>query len=165
MIYQETIKIETNKAKRILELCKTRGIEIYDLFANSWSKAARSNTHRIKKQEKHYQSLYKEWSDFTRTKIGEIFLTPRMLIEFDGKTKKGEQLESDKFSIRNHVENILAPQIYFIEIIFNECDYYTQIEEQPPLHQAPIKKAIVRLFNIDNLLSVDLKNPNKELMN
>ena len=164
MIYQETIKIETNKAKRILELCKTRGIEIYDLFANSWSKSARFNDQRLRKQEKQYQARYMEWYDFTRDKIREIFLTPRILIEFDNKCNDNESFESKDFQIKTHLETALDPQIYFIEVVFNECDYYNILEDTPSL-RAPIKKTLARLFNVEGILSANLNKMEKGLLN
>ena len=155
-VYQETIKIEENKSRRILELCKEKGIELYDLYANNWSKAARTNKQRTKKQEKTYFAQYIEWSEFTKNKLEKIFLTPRMYLEFVSKdsTKNGQVTE--QIDIVTHIERGLVSQIYFLETIINEIDNY-QLVSDIQLTTPPLKKAINRLFNIDHLLNMDLK--------
>ena len=124
MIYQETITIQNNKAKRILELCKSLGIEIYD----SYNKKYRNSKTKSKiEQINEYLAEYYQWSNLTKGHLKDIFLTPRMILEFDKKDVFGTTFQ---MNIESHLENVLAHQIYFLELIINEMKNYKFIDSQ-----------------------------------
>ena len=144
MVYQETLTIQNNKAKRILELCKSLGIEIYDSFKSKGNvKVGRSKNDKINE----YLAQYYRWTNLTKSHLEEMFLTPRILLEFDKKDVFGTSFQ---LNIQAHIENVLAPQIYFIELIINEMKNYkytdgnAQVEKQSMFQRifvgAPSKK-------------------------
>lgn len=123
MIYQETLTIQNNKAKRILELCKNLGIEMYDSFKNnSNAKEGKSQISKINE----YLAEYYRWTNLTKSHLDDMFLTPRILLEFDKKDVFGTSFQ---MNIQSHIENVLAPQIYFIEIIINEMKNYKYVDK------------------------------------
>lgn len=124
MIYQETITIQNNKAKRRLELCKSFGIEIYDAFDKKYrDKKTKSKTQQINE----YLAEYYRWSNLTKGHLKDIFLTPRILLEFDKKDVFGTTLQ---LNIESHLENVLAHQIYFLELVINDIKNYKYVDGQ-----------------------------------
>ena len=130
MVFNETLTIQNNKGKRILELCKSLGIEIYDSFKSKGNvKVGRSQNDKINE----YLAEYYRWTNLTKSHLEEMFLTPRIRLEFDKKDVFGTSFQ---LNIQAHIENVLAPQIYFIELIINEMKNYkytdgnAQVEKQ-----------------------------------
>ena len=126
MIYNETVAIQNNKAKRILELCKSLGIELFDSYNNKYRKIEQTYPEKIN----DYLIEYFQWSGLVKGHLEKIFLTPRMRIEFDKKDVFGTTFQ---LNIQAHVENVLAQQIYFLEIIISEIKKYkyTSVKSVP----------------------------------
>ena len=136
MIYQETIVIQNNKAKRILELCKSLGIEIYD----SHNKKYRNRKNKSKTEQiNEYLTEYYQWSNLTKGHLKDIFLTPRMLLEFDKKDVFGTTFQ---MNISSHLDNVLAHQIYFLELIINEIKNYTYSDNQESVEKQNVLQRI-----------------------
>lgn len=122
--YQETITIQNNKAKRILELCKSFGIEIYDSYNKKYrNKKTKSDAEQVNE----YLVEYYRWSNLTKGHLKDIFLTPRILLEFD---KKDVFVTTMQLNIQSHLEAVLAHQLYFIELIINEIKHYKYVDKQ-----------------------------------
>ena len=122
MIYQETLTIQHNKGKRILELCKSLGIEIYDTFTKKVQSLNDANKAQITNE---YLAEYYRWTNLTKSHLEEIFLTPRILLEFDKKDVFGTTFQ---LNLQSHIDNVLAQQIYFIELIINEMKNYKVVD-------------------------------------
>jgi len=129
MIYQETLTIQHNKGKRILELCKSLGIEIYDTFSKKVYILDESNKAQITNE---YLAEYYRWTNLTKSHLEELFLTPRILLEFDKKDVFGTTFQ---LHIQAHVDNVLAQQIYFLELIINEMKNYKVVDGKSQLEK------------------------------
>ena len=117
MIYNETVVIQNNKAKRILELCKSLGIEIFD----SYNKKNRTKEQTTPEKINDYLVEYFQWAQLVTGHLEKIFLTPRIKIEFEKKDVFGTTFQ---MNIQAHIENVLAQQIYFLEIVISEIMKY-----------------------------------------
>ena len=117
MIYNETVVIQNNKAKRILELCKSLGIELFDSYNKQHRKKELATLEKINE----YLVEYFQWSRLVKGHLEKIFLTPRIQIEFDKKDVFGTTFQ---MNIQAHIDNVLAQQIYFLEIVISEIMKY-----------------------------------------
>jgi len=117
MIYNETVVIQNNKAKRIIELCKSLGIELFD----SYNKKYRTKEQTSPEKINDYLVEYFQWARLVNGHLENIFLTPRIKIEFEKKDVFGTTFQ---MNIQAHVENVLAQQIYFLEIVISEIMKY-----------------------------------------
>jgi len=117
MIYNETVVIQNTKAKRILELCKSLGIELFDTYNKKYSLKEQSSADKIN----NYLVEYFQWSSLVKGHLENMFLTPRISIEFDKKDVFGTTFH---LNIQAHIENVVAQQIYFLEIIISEIMKY-----------------------------------------
>jgi len=124
MIYNETIVIQKNKAKRILELCKNEGIELFDSINDKSRGITGTSMKNFQKQVENDTTSIFAWSEKTRDKIEEIFLTPRLVIEFNKKNKLEEAFPTNPYGLQEVVKKALLRQIYFLEIVINEIDEY-----------------------------------------
>lgn len=145
MIYNETLVIQNNKAKRILELCKSLGIELFDSYNKSEKIRSKSSTVIIN----DYLVEYFQWSGLVKDHLNKMFLTPRLQIEFDKKDVFGTTF---KLNIQAHIDNVLAQQIYFVEIIISEIMKYKFVDskasaEQPNLLQKIFASPTKRKLN------------------
>ena len=142
MIYNETVVIQNNKAKRILELCKSLGIEIFDSYNKKYRKKEQTTPEKIN----DYLVEYFQWAQLVSGHLEKTFLTPRIKIEFEKKDVFGTTFQ---MNIQAHIENVLAQQIYFLEIVISEIMKYkysdaNSVSEEPSLIQriftAPAKR-------------------------
>ncbi len=136
MIYQETITIPNNKAKRILELCKRLGIELFDTYDGK-EKSNQRNT--SVKQINEYLTEYYSWSKLTSGHLENIFLTPRTLTEFAKKDVFGTTF---RLNIQAHLDSVLVHQIYFVELIINEIKEYKFIADKTATEKQSLLKKI-----------------------
>lgn len=136
MGYQETLTIQTNKAKRILGLCKSLGIDIYDSFNKKPTSHIKKTNNSLTNE---YLAEYYRWTNITKSHLEEIFLTPRILLEFDKKDVFGTTFQ---MNIQAHIENVLAPQIYFIESVINEIEKYKYIKGKTPIEKQNVFQRI-----------------------
>jgi len=124
MIYNETIVIQNNKAKRILEMCKKEGIELYDSINNKSRSITGTSMKIFQKQVENDAAMVSVWSEKTRDNIEELFLTPRIVIEFNKKNKLEDEFPTNPYGLQAVVKKALLRQIYFIEVIINEINEY-----------------------------------------
>lgn len=137
MIYNETVVIQNNKAKRILELCKSLGIELFDAYNKKYSLKEQSSADKIN----NYLVEYFQWSGLVKGHLENMFLTPRISIEFDKKDVFGTTFQ---LNIQAHIDNVVAQQIYFLEIIISEIIKYKHIDAKAvPDEQNIIQKIFV----------------------
>lgn len=136
MIYQETVTIPNNKAKAILELCKRMGIDLFDSYDR---RDNATPTEPSMKKINDYLVEYNNWAKLTKEHLKNIFLTPRMSIEFDKKDVFGTTYH---MNIQAHLESVLVRQIYFVELIINEIKEYTFVDKKPALEKSIFKKMI-----------------------
>lgn len=123
MIYNETLVIQNTKAKRILELCKSLGIELFDSYNKPDKFKGKSSPSVINE----YLVEYFQWAGLVKEHLNKMFLTPRLQIEFDKKDVFGTTF---RLNIQAHIENVLAQQIYFLEIIISEMKKYNFVDSK-----------------------------------
>jgi len=137
MIYNETVVIQNNKAKRILELCKSLGIELFDSYNKKYSIKDQSSPQKIN----NYLVEYFQWSGLVKGHLENMFLTPRISIEFDKKDVFGTTFQ---LNIQAHIENVVAQQIYFLEIVISEIMKYKYTNTKAvPEEQSIIQKIFI----------------------
>jgi hypothetical protein len=98
-----------------------------------------------------YLAEYYRWTNLTKSHLEEIFLTPRMLMEFDKKDVFGTTFH---MNIQSHLDNVLAPQIYFIESVINGMKNYkyvdgkSQVEKQNVFQRIFVGHQARRIKNV-----------------
>ena len=148
MIYNETIVIQNNKARRILEGCKKEGIELYDSINNKSRSIMGISMNNLQKQVEKDATRVSVWSEKTRDKIEEIFLTPRLVIEFNKKNKLEEEFPTNPYGLHVVVKKALLRQIYFIEVIINDIGNY-KIKRSINSNKVELEKFGLTNFNVE----------------
>lgn len=129
MRYNETIIIRSNKAKRILEIRKHEGIELYNSIDDKSQSATGVSLKNFQKQTEKDLTMFSEWTEITKNRMKEIFLTPRLIIEFNKKNKLENEFPTNPYGLQMLMKQALLQQIYFLEVIINEVHNYRTTEK------------------------------------
>lgn len=127
------INISSKDAKQKLNKQRSKGLVLYKIgYAVAKQNRMKPGTIAIRENDK-FESMYKQWIDFTHSELREIYSSSSIAFDFKEKrSSKDDLVSSDwKPDAAYYITKVLLPQLDYLDVLISTLDDYKTSKSSP----------------------------------